>query len=61
MPLYTWIASVLVSICFAGAWVAFESGFAPFGFGSAHQVLDKRRETFFAIETTFNDLKASKV
>jgi hypothetical protein len=35
---------MLVPIWFAGDWIAFESGFAPFGFGSAHQVLDKRLE-----------------
>jgi hypothetical protein len=36
VPFYTRTASVVGFICFAGGWVAFESGFSPLGFGSAH-------------------------
>ena len=44
VPLHTWIAFMLVVPSFAGGWIAIQSGFATLGFGSAHQVLDKRFE-----------------
>ena len=42
LPLHTWTASMFVFIGFVGAWVTFEGCFAPFGFGGAHQVFDKK-------------------
>jgi hypothetical protein len=49
VPLHTWTASVLGCLFFARGSVAVDSGFAPSGFGSAHQVLDKKLEPLFTM------------
>jgi hypothetical protein len=52
VPLHTRTASVLVAPSFAGGWIVVRSGFATLGFGSAHEVLNKKLEPVCTVITT---------
>jgi hypothetical protein len=43
---------MLVVPSFAGGWIAVQTGFATLGFGSAHQMLDKKPEPVCIVITT---------
>jgi hypothetical protein len=56
---------MLVVPSFAGGWIVVQNGFATLGFGSAHQVLDKKPKLVCIVITTrqvsFLDVSISPV